>query len=522
MEIRETDVLIIGSGIAGLLSAYLLSKEKNVVLVTKDRLENSNSILAQGGIAAAIDKNDNWKNHYKDTLTAGSYHNDEIVTEALLKEAPDIIQQLLDLGVPFDKNQDSSLMLGREGGHNTRRIVHAGGDSTGKEITKTLINLVKNKVTIAENEQVIDLLTSKNLCIGAIAKDKNEKFILYKAKNTVLATGGIGNLYPITSNDSSITGDGLAMAYRAGAELVDLEFIQFHPTMLTDGVNSYGLVSEAVRGEGANLINEQNEYIMKDIHPLKDLAPRDIVARTIFNQIQKGHKIFLDISMINNFDKRFPTITEMCTRNNIDIKPGRLPVAPGAHFIMGGIKTNIDGETSIRGLYAIGEAGHTGLHGANRLASNSLLEGVILANRLAKGIMKHTPSEATISFPLIKNISLNLPEIKEIQEVMANHVGIVRNKEGLLQAKQWFERFLPKSQPNSIFNLSTEQLIKINMLTVGWLITTSALLRTESRGSHFRSDYPKVDDQKWLKRSIVRREENESNQTKNPASTAIC
>lgn len=523
MEIREADVLIIGSGIAGLFTAELLSDKKKIVIVTKGNLENSNSILAQGGIAAAIDDNDNWKNHFNDTIIAGNYHNNEEATEVLVRNGPKAIQQLLDLGVPFDKTNLDNLALGREGGHHQRRIVHAGGDSTGKEIIKTLINKVKNKVTIYENEMTYNLLINDGQCVGAITRDQNGNGFIYKAKHIVLATGGVGGLYSLTSNDSTITGDGLALAYRAGVELVDLEFVQFHPTMLVNNGIGYGLVSEAVRGEGAKLIDSKGLYIMEGIHQLKDLAPRDIVSRRIFEVLQSGEKVFLDISMIANFSKRFPTITKLCEENNIKIDNGLLPVSPGAHFLMGGIKTNINGETNIKNLYAIGENSATGVHGANRLASNSLLEGVVFANRLTEYILSKPSISLILPEIAFVNKQLILPEVKEIQSIMDNNVGITRSQTSLSTAINWFEQFQTYRAENILFDIPIEQMVKINMLTTGWLITTSALLRTESRGSHYRSDYPTFNNEKWLKRYIIRRRgTNESDKIENAITATIC
>ncbi|MFV9511145.1 L-aspartate oxidase [Tepidibacillus sp. LV47] len=524
MKMRKADVIIIGSGIAGLYAAYLLSSKKKVILITKGKLDHSNSILAQGGIAAAIGKNDSWKHHFQDTIIAGHYHNVEEAVRCLVQNAPKIIQQLIDIGVTFDRDHHRNLELGREGGHHNRRIVHAGGDSTGKIIIEKLIKLIKPHVTIYEDEMVYELLTHNGNCVGVITKNMQGEYFIYQADHIVLATGGIGRLYPISSNDHTITGDGIAMAYRAGADLIDLEFIQFHPTMLVHNSIPFGLVSEAVRGEGARLVNQKGELIMEGIHPLKDLAPRDIVARTIYLSMQNGDQVYLDISIIKDFTKRFPTISKMCETGHIDINTGLLPIAPGAHFIMGGVKTNAYGETTLKGLYAIGEVAYTGVHGANRLASNSLLEGVVFANKVAEYIFMRPKKNIRRDpmIPQIQKLKLSLPEIKEIQDVMMKNVGIIRDEASLLFAKEWFEQFLPKFHSNMIIDLSFEEITRLNMVTTGWLITTSALKRTESRGGHFRKDYPYSNDEKWLKRYIVRRsEENEFNQVKNVTSTVL-
>ncbi len=522
MNTRKADVLIIGSGIAGLLAAKLLSVTKNVMLVTKGSLKNSNSILAQGGIAAAMDEHDHWKEHYSDTLTAGNYHNHVETTEILVKNAAKYIQQLIALGVPFDRNSNNELELGREGGHHRNRIVHAGGDATGNRIITQLISHVKKLVTFYENEMTFELLINNRKCVGAITKDSFGNIQFYQAEHIILATGGIGGLYSLSSNDITVTGDGIAMAYRAGASLIDLEFVQFHPTMLISQGKTYGLVSEAVRGEGARLVTNDGAYIMDNIHPLKDLAPRDIVAREIFYSLQNGNQIYLDITMIKDFKKRFPTISDMCEKNGIPIHTGRLPVAPGAHFIMGGIKTTSNGETSIPGLYAIGETAWTGVHGANRLASNSLLEGITFANRVAAHILQQSKQEQPLTVPICMNHKLTLPAKKEIKETMTKHVGIIRDKHGLQTAKKWLEEYLPSYKGNQYLDVSIEDMETVNMLTVGWLITLSALERTESRGGHYRTDYPKPNDEKWMKHYITRRRKwDESNQIKVPSAAII-
>lgn len=524
MEIKRTDVLIIGSGIAGLMTAERLARDKKVTLITKGKLENSNSYLAQGGIAAAIDPSDNWQNHFTDTIVAGNFHNIEETTIDLIRNGPEIINQLLDLGVKFDRTSSNSLELGREGGHQLRRVIHAGGDSTGKVIIDSLVSNISKNVDIYENEMALDLLVENGSCIGAIAENKNGEITTYLANHTVLATGGIGRLYTITSNDNTITGDGLALAYRAGAELADLEFIQFHPTMLVENNTGYGLVSEAVRGEGGVLINDLNEKFMQGVHPLADLAPRDIVAREIYSKLQSNNRVYLDISSIANFSNRFPTITSICKDNNIDLNNNMLPIAPGAHFIMGGVKVNHNGETTIPNLYAVGEVAFTGVHGANRLASNSLLEGAFFANKsaehiLAKKVVKDIKLSSLRGLNT-ENILVNLPTHKEIQRVMSNNVGIIRNKQNLEYSIKWFEKYLHAYKTYNITFRANEVKL-LNMLTVGWLIATSALKRTESRGGHYRSDYPN-ENKKWLKNYIVRRrEENESHQIKKAASRII-
>jgi L-aspartate oxidase len=524
MKIEKADVVIIGGGIAGLVVAELLSHSKDVILIAKEEIEKSNSYLAQGGIAASLDKDDSWKKHFIDTIEAGSMHNVEKTTRELVKNAPKAISQLVNLGVPFDRDRDNNLSLAREGGHKTNRIVHAGGDSTGRSVTEHLLAAIINDIRIHSHVMVYDLIVNDGRCVGVFAKNNLGETIMYQAPYIILATGGMGGLYEVTSNDSTITGDGIAMAYRAGCELVDLEFIQFHPTMLVTKNKSSALVSEAVRGEGARLVDENGRFIMDRVHQQGDLAPRDIVSRQVFKEQQAGHQIFLDISAIENFKNRFPQITALCKENGIKIANGLIPVTPGAHFIMGGVKTNMEGETSLPGLYAVGEVACNGVHGANRLASNSLLEGLIFAGSLASHLLEQeeqeeqettveqvTPHIANINnlpeitIPRGGTLNQKLPAVSEIRRIMTDYVGIVRNGFDLETAFNWFDQY------NNVINadrllisLTNEEKIITNMLTVGWLISSSALLRTESRGGHFRTDYPKPNDKEWLKHYIVR------------------
>ncbi len=508
MYLEKSDVIIVGGGIAGLVVAEMLAHSKNVILITKESIKKSNTYLAQGGIAASIDKDDSWKKHFIDTIEAGGMHNVEKTTLELVRNAPKAISQLIKLGVPFDRDLDNNLQLGREGGHKINRIVHAGGDATGRSVTEHLLAAIINDINIHSHVMAYDLLIDNGRCIGIIAKNKVGETIVYQAPYIVLATGGMGGLYQVTSNDSTITGDGIAMAYRAGAELVDLEFIQFHPTMLVTETNASPLVSEAVRGEGARLIDEDGRLIMHGVHPLADLAPRDIVSRQVYKEQQAGHTIYLDIKSIENFRDRFPQVTSLCEMNKINVDDGLIPITPGAHFIMGGIKTNLAGETSIPGLYAVGEVSCSGAHGANRLASNSLLEGLIFAGSLASHLLEQAEPELqdTISFPVSGKLELELPERNEIKQIMTKYVGIVRDETGLATAIDWFKKCTNVINSDKILlELTNEEKITTNMLTVGWLISTSARIRTESRGGHYRADYPTANDKDWLRRYIVRR-----------------
>lgn len=501
------DVIIIGSGIAALTAAYQLCSDTNVIILTKSKKTNSNSSLAQGGIASAIGKEDSWKSHFTDTVIAGCHHNREDSTQLLVKKGPSYLAGLIKGGMRFDYDEHNNLHLGKEGAHSKRRILHAGGDATGRELVLHMLSQVKNKVPIIEDEMAIDLMIDKGSCIGVETRTTNNTNKQYFGDNIILATGGCGGLYSFTSNDESITGDGLAMAYRAGAQLTDLEFIQFHPTLLHINGKGRGLISEAVRGEGAILVNENGKKIMKGEHPLEDLAPRDIVARSLYKEMLTGNRVFLDISMISNFEKHFPTITHLCESNGIKIENGLIPVIPGAHFSMGGILTDDRGRSSIDGLYAIGEVACTGVHGANRLASNSLLEGIVFGNIVAEDIACNQNRNATQSYQIQMNATKQtfaIPTKLEIQQMMMENVGIVRCKKRLQFAINWFEQYKQQFNGASLTHISKDELIIINMITVGWLIATSALERTESRGGHFRDDYPNQDNLLWYKKEVIR------------------
>ncbi|MBO1579298.1 L-aspartate oxidase [Bacillus sp. XF8] len=487
----SADVLIIGSGVAALSVAKEICHEKNVMIITKKSKRNNNTHLAQGGIAAAVATYDNANNHYEDTIAAGCGYNNEEAVQYLVEEGPKEIRKLITNGMKFDGSEKGP-HLGKEGAHRKRRILHAGGDATGKNLLEHLIKEVTPYVTVVEQEMVLDLIIENETCYGVVTRDSEGNIQRYYAEHTVLATGGIGGVYAFTSNDETITGDGLAIVYRAGGELVDLEFVQFHPTMLYVGGKCCGLVSEAVRGEGAVLLNEKGQHFMLDVHPQHDLAPRDIVARAIHEQLLAGESVYLDISSIQNFEERFPTVSALCKKNGIDVNQNRIPVVPGAHFHMGGVKTNCDGETSIAQLYAVGEVACNGVHGANRLASNSLLEGLVFGRRIGTHILDHlvqgkiNSNEGIHENPVIPQ----LPTKREIQEYMIKYVGIVRTEKNLLYAQTWFDQYRVQSMQLQYDALTNEEITIINMLTVCGLIVEAALQRKESIGGHYREDYP--------------------------------
>lgn len=514
MDIVEAEVIIIGGGIAGLIAAEYLSMNKNVIVITKSDIKHSNSYLAQGGISAVIDKNDTWQEHYMDTLQAGNFHNEPEMTEFLVKEGSKVIDSLSCWGVPFDRNLNGEFMLGKEGGHHRNRIVHAGGDQTGKKIMEALIRRVNDKVRIETGQYAVELLAADGMCYGVFCKDDDGCVTLYKSTHTILAGGGYAGIYSPTSNAYGSDGSAICMAYRAGAELADLEFVQFHPTLLKSEKIS-GLITEAVRGEGGVLVNSKGSPIMDGVHPLRDLAPRDIVSRRIFDEIhnQRG-SVFLNIKDVSDFENKFPGVTTLCGNAGISLDAGLIPVTPGAHFTMGGIKTDLFGRTSLEGLYAVGECANTGVHGANRLASNSLLEGAVFAKQTAQYILSEK-NERTLPFffSLIQesysagNYSNDaLLEINDIQEIMDKYAGICRDEEGLKKA----ENKLQLGNFNHALLDKPIALIKrLNMQTMAWLTVTSCLKRNESRGSHYRRDFPfalKEWGQKKIIRSVLRDE----------------
>lgn len=486
---KKSDILIIGSGIGALSVAGELCKYKRKVdIVTKGLCKSCNSSLAQGGISVALSKEDDYHLHYKDTMAAGCNMNDAEAVMTLVSKAPQVILDFINSGMEFDKNEKGELEFGREAAHSLNRIVHAGGDRTGLRVVEQLLRNITTDVTIHQNEMALELIVKDEKCYGVITRDEEGNIHKYTANYTVLATGGIGQLYPSTSNDVTITGDGMAMAYRAGCKLKNLEFIQFHPTMLTIDGNAYGLVSEAVRGDGGILINENGDRIMEGVHPLKDLAPRDVVAREVYAHYTKGEKIYLDISAIDDFEHRFPTITELCTEHGVDLNKKLIPVAPGAHFHMGGVEATPEGITNIEGLYAVGEVACTGVHGANRLASNSLLEGIVFGKLLADYIAETPRQVQEIDFENSGYTVSELPDKITIRNEMMKFVGIVRHSSKMDEVIKWFNKYMPDGKsfvPLDINKTTNEQYELYNMLTAGYLIASAARGRKESIGAHY-------------------------------------
>lgn len=486
----KTDILIIGAGIGALSIASELCKyNKKITIVTKGNVKSCNSSLAQGGISVALSDKDDYHWHYEDTMTAGCNLNDSDAVMKLVSKAPSVIKEFIDTGMEFDKDENGDLAFGREGAHRLNRIIHAGGDRTGLRVVEQLLrNVASPNVDIRQNEMALDLRVENGSCSGVITRSfKTGEITYYQANYTILATGGIGQLYPATSNDTTITGDGIAMAYRAGCELKNLEFIQFHPTMLTINGKAYGLVSEAVRGAGGILVNEKGEKIMEGVHPQKDLAPRDVVSREVYAHYLKGEKIFLDISAVDDFEAKFPTVTEICLEHGINLNDKLIPVAPGAHFHMGGVKASPEGITNIKGLFAVGETACTGVHGANRLASNSLLEGLVFGKLTADHILNNERTSPEITDNDGKITVSSLPSKKEIQDQMMNFVGIVRHSNEMQKIINWFESYSPDkfSSKLNIESNSNDTYELYNMLTAGWLIAKAASKRKESIGAHY-------------------------------------
>jgi len=507
------DYVIIGSGIAGLYTAYTASKlGKSVVVITKKDMDNSNTDKAQGGIAAALSTSDSPELHFTDTLMAGAGLCDHNAVKILVNEGPDRVRDLMELGARFDY-KDGELALTKEGAHSRRRILHASGDATGAEIQRALTGRIREdgNVMVLENHLAVDLLVHENVCHGMLVYDRvTGKLEVHRGAAVILAAGGSGMLYDHNTNPEVATGDGIAMAYRAGAEVMDMEFIQFHPTVLSLTGAPRFLISEAVRGEGAYLRNRYGERFMPRYHDLAELAPRDIVVRAILSELANtaSEKVFLDLSHMSPdlVMERFPTIGRTCANYGLDITRDPVPVAPAAHYMMGGVKTNLNGETSIRGLYASGEAACPGVHGANRLASNSLLDGLVFGYRIVECVKKYRLGrqaknvEFTCDWLGCKTVDHNKIRA-ELRTTMNQYVGPVRTAQGLTKALDFIEQH---DRVKKIQACGPSDMEVRNMLEVGGLITLSALVRTESRGGHYRLDYPQSQD-RWLKHVILKK-----------------
>lgn len=511
---ESVDCLVVGSGIGGLYAAWALHRAGAEVLVlTKRMVEDTNTERAQGGIAAAIEASDSPFLHEEDTLSAGAGLCDADAVRILVTEGPQRVRELVGMGARFDR-MGGGFALTREGAHSRRRILHASGDATGAEIQRVLsFQADGEKVPILEWHFAVDLLVDQGRCYGLLAYDEETRqFKVFRSRVTILASGGAGHLYSRTTNPEVATGDGIALAYRAGAEVADMEFVQFHPTVLAlDGAPSF-LISEAVRGEGGLLRNTSGERFMPRYHPLAELAPRDIVTRCILSEMNAtgADNVFLDVTHLPaaEIPQRFPNITRTLADYGIDITKEFIPVAPAAHYMMGGVKTSLDGRTSIDGLYACGEVACPGVHGANRLASNSLLDALVFGGRIARRViaLPLAPNGARPPFAhsgLREDGNEDYEALRcDVQQMMQEKVGPVRNAQGLTEALNFFDRHLALRQAATPDRRAMETR---NLLEVGHLVAGAAACRTESRGGHFRNDFPERMP-RWEKHIILRRQ----------------
>ena len=502
-----TEVVILGSGAAGLSAALAARPVREVVLVTKDTLDAGSTNWAQGGLAAVLDPADSLESHVRDTLEAGAGLCDEGAVRTLVNEAPTAIRYLMKLGASFDSGSHGGIALTREGGHSHSRIVHAGGDQSGAEVQRTLDESVRLAgVEVIERAFGLDLLVGRDsngerAVAGvkvAMLDDQGgvESVGIIRARAVVIATGGYGQVYASTSNPPAVTGDGIAMALRAGVEARDLEFIQFHPTVLWRGRESTGqqaLISEAVRGEGAFLVDAAGQRVMAGVHPLEDLAPRDVVASAISRRMAEApagidDHVYLDARRIEKFADRFPSITASCRAAGIDPTKELIPVAPAAHYVCGGIRADLEGRTSLHGFYVVGEAACTGVHGANRLASNSLTEGVVAGTRVGHDLAWNLPESVE---PLVDEVASALVDSFHrvaLRSAMSKYVGVLRTPEGLAAAARILDTLAANADAHVVpTRMSFEA---TNMLTIATAVVASASARTESRGCHRRTDWP--------------------------------
>ena len=509
----SADVLVVGSGIAGLFVALQASERgASAVIVTKGAIDEANTRYAQGGIAAAIDEHDSPEQHLLDTIEAGAGLVDEEAARVLCTEAPGRVADLVRYGVRFDTD-GGSVALGREGAHAGRRVLRAGGDQTGLEIELSLSSLVQRQhITVIEHAPVERILVEDGRAVGVEAMLADGATMRCESPHVVLATGGAGRLYRFTTNIESATGDGVALAFRAGADVRDMEFTQFHPTAMHRPDAPVFLISEAVRGEGALLLDTDGERFMPDVHPLAELAPRDVVARAAVARMRAtgADCVYLDVTAHDAdwLAARFPNIYRTCLESGIDMARDPIPVSPAAHYTMGGVRTNTWGETTLPGLYAVGEVTSTGVHGANRLASNSLLESVVFARRLSERLFgeqegerppEPSPEAHTLPPVAVSPPSSDPPTREGVQRLMWEQVGIERDAEGLADAAERlaaFEAAMPPTARHEDHELRS-------IITSGRLAAAAALLRKESRGAHYRRDFPEPREA-WRRHLVFR------------------
>jgi len=506
--VRETDYLVIGAGIAGLRAAIELCEHDRVLVVTKEALGESNTHYAQGGIAVAMGGDEDVSLHLDDTIRAGDGLVDREAARVLVEEGPLRVEELLRWGTGFDR-ENGKLMLTREGAHSRNRILHANGDATGAEIGRSLLAHAREQanITLLEWTTTVDLIVEDGAVTGALLLDTAGELIAARARAVLLASGGAGQAYSDTTNPAVATGDGIAMAWRAGAEISDMEFYQFHPTALSlPGVPRF-LLSEALRGEGAYLRNSRGERFMERYHPLLELAPRDVVARAITREgtAPDGSQlpVYLDMRHVTGIElrKRFPGISAFLMQQGLDLAHDLIPVRPAAHYLMGGVRTDVNGRTSLPRLYAAGEVACTGVHGANRLASNSLLEGLVFGARATFAMRDELSlpageAESTRAFAARPSAD-EAAVLKQLQQQMWQNAGLLRDADGLTKMRDELEQMRTKPAAERA-SLELE-----NLHGVAELIVLSALARKESRGAHYRNDFPARDDQHYGKHSVV-------------------
>ncbi|GIP36355.1 L-aspartate oxidase [Paenibacillus sp. J2TS4] len=504
--VKQAEIIVIGAGIAGLFTAIRAAETHKVLLITKKSLLESNTRYAQGGIAAVIADNDSPAYHRQDTLIAGAGLCDTGAVDVLVHEGPEGVRDLIHMGTQFDL-ENGQFALTKEGAHSKRRILHANGDATGHEIVRALSEkaLQHSNIEVWDDHYVIDLITQAGECYGAWVQKPDGSKIYVQGKATILCSGGTGQLYRYTTNPVIATGDGVAIAYRAGAVIRDMEFIQFHPTALVYPGAPRFLISEAVRGEGAVLRNIRGERFMEHYHPQLELAPRDIVARAIVSEIEKTNStfVFLDFTheSAEKVKTRFPTIYEFCLNYGLDLSSDWIPVAPAAHYMMGGVKTDLYGETNVKRLFACGEVSSTGVHGANRLASNSLSEAIVFGRRIVEKINQLEPltrfpevrfEKSDRELPIRPFIERRL----KLQKIMLRYVGLTRTSQGL---EKGYEELMKQVHIFDSCLTKKEEYEFANMLVCALLATKASLIREESRGGHYREDFPDKDDLLWRK-----------------------
>jgi L-aspartate oxidase len=513
----RTDVIVIGAGIAGLFTAIQAGETREVMMITKKSVMESNTRYAQGGIAAVFADDDSPKFHRQDTMIAGAGLCDAAAVEVLVTEGPNGVRDLIRYGTQFDLATDGEYALTKEGAHSHRRILHAHGDATGAEIVRALWEEAKAnpRISMWDDHFVIDLLTKDDECWGVLVQKPDGSQVIVEADATILCSGGAGQLYRYTTNPDIATGDGIAIAYRAGADIRDMEFVQFHPTTLFYPGAPRFLISEAVRGEGAVLRNIRGERFMENVHPQLELAPRDVVARAIVSELEKTKSTFVYLDITHESEEliryRFPTIYAFCLQYGLDMTTDWIPVAPACHYMMGGVKTDLNGETTIRRLFACGEVSSTGVHGANRLASNSLSEAIVFGRRIVQRIAALDsvvpPERLVVQTHAQEQSNQAVVERRlKLQKIMLRYVGIERNAQGLEKGLDELSRQLPVLSQKLTQN---EEFEFANLLTVGLLTTRAALLREESRGGHYRMDFEERDDLLWKKHIVFNLDAND-------------